>query len=349
MTNATNSGLILSPGEAGHCDDYRLGGAVVDYDAVSGVWRMWYYCRDRRFSRPAPATLGTGRIALAVSDDGVRWSRVTGLLELGSVFVPSDNADRFDCGHVGLTDVTRGAGEWLMWYFGGDTRVVETGMDWLGSVPGLKLRCGLARSADGLTWTRSPGASSSGALFEILADELYAAWPNVFHDGRRFVLHYSAPTLDLKLYRSRALASTDGVHWERLGDLHWVGDTPAYAVSGMVTRHVIINPICDGRRWLMAYTALDADHRRSVALAGSDDGLTWSSLFDAPVFSPGLSGNWDDFGVAVNRIVVVGDAIYLYYYGFRSLVAGDGPRGIGLAIAPLDRASAFVRYDAATK
>ena len=65
------SGLVFAAGPPGGCDDFRVGGATVDFDAIGGTWRMWYYCRDRAFD--GPPMFGTGRIALATSPDGVHW------------------------------------------------------------------------------------------------------------------------------------------------------------------------------------------------------------------------------------------------------------------------------------
>ena len=107
----TMDGLVLPLGPAGRCDDFRVGGAVVDHDALSGLWRMWYYCRDKSFY--GPPTLGSGRVALATSADGVYWQRIDGPEALGAVFAPSPETMDFDSLHVGLTDVSRGAGEWL--------------------------------------------------------------------------------------------------------------------------------------------------------------------------------------------------------------------------------------------
>lgn len=336
MDEPKNRGLIFAPGPAGRCDDYRVGGAVIERDADGQAWRMWYYCRDAAYDRPAPATLGTGRIATATSTDGIAWTRFDGPLELGAVFIPDADQSRFDCGHVGLTDVTRanvdGTLGWRMWYFGGGSEVSETGIPWLGTVTGLRLRCGIATSTDGIAWRRQAGACADGALFDILDDELYAAWPNAIVLEDTTLIQYTAPTLDLAEYRTRVVALQADGSVERLGDLRWDGPEYEHDVGGMITRHVIPHP--DGEGLLMAYTALDAEHRRSIALARSNDGLVWRRQ-PKPILEPGETGAWDDFGVAANRLVVAGDRLHLYYYGFRSLTAPAAPRGIGLATTSL--------------
>ncbi len=310
---------------------------------------MWYYCRDRAYDRPAPATLGSGRVALAVSADGIDWTRVDGRSERSSVFAPSGDLHRFDCGHVGLTDITRRGGLWQMWYFGGDQTLTDSGHPVIGAMTGLALRCGLAVSQDGLHWHRQEsglpaGKTAHGALFERRDDELYAAWPTVIdHDGH-YLLLYTAPPFGMSRMRMRAMRSDDGLVWTRMQDPVLDGGASAHDVGGVVTRSIIANPLPNGRAWLMAYTGLDAQHGRTILLADSADGLRWYRLFEQPVLAPSAACSWDDKGVAVNRIVARDGALWLYYYGFRSLGDDDGPRGIGLAIASLHQLGRFERH-----
>jgi hypothetical protein len=322
-------GLIFSPGPHGRCDDFRVGGAVVDHDARSGLWRMWYYCRDAQMA--GPPALGSGRIAMATSIDGIAWSRVDGLEARGAVFAPGSGADDFDSLHVGLTDVSRGAGEWLMWYFGGELR--SSTRPAIGTQAGLGMRPGLARSSDGISWQRVRGRASGGALIDLPDDRLYASWPNTFWDGRRFIMQVTAPTFDMAHFDTRVMASDNLLDWAPLGDLRWADGTRPWDVCGLVTRQVLLNPLSAGRRWLMIYTGLDGKQGRTIAAADSDDGLCWHHVGDGPFFGVGAPGSWDEYGVAANRLVATADRLYLYYYGFQSL-SGDGLRGIGLASGP---------------
>lgn len=334
-------GRIFAPGPAGRCDDFRVGGAVVDHDQLSGLWRMWYYCRDTIMA--GPPSLGSGRIALATSRDGVVWDRVDGLEAKGAVFAPSDVRDDFDSLHVGLTDVSRGAGEWLMWYFGGNGELRTSTKPGIGIQAGLGMRPGLARSADGVRWQRVRGATPSGALVDFAADQLYASWPNGFWDGRRFIMQLTAPTIDMGRFGTNVFASEDALNWEPLGELIWADGPRPWNTCGLVTRQVLANPVPGGRRWLMIYTGLDAAHARSIGVADSDDGISWHHVGDGPIFAVGAPGSWDEFGVAANRLLAVSGRLYLYYYGFQSL-GSEGLRGIGLATAPIDDLSALRRH-----
>jgi hypothetical protein len=326
-------GLVFLPGPEGCCDDFRVGGATVDHDAVSGLWRMWYYCRDKSFK--GPAMFGTGRIAVAISSDGVHWKRVKGKEELGSVFAPSEQIEDFDSLHIGLTDVTRDAGGWLMWYFGGNSETRTCASPAIGTVAGLGLRCGVARSTDGINWERLRGHDDSGALFDYADDKLYAGWPNAFWDGKQYILQYTSPEIDISHYSTFVMTSVDAINWKPAGDLQWAEVLRDYEREGIVTRQVVENPLAGGRRFLMIYTALDANHQRSIGAADSNDGMLWHQLYDGPIFRVGEDDAWDNLGVAANRLVVANNRIYFYYYGFQTLVDEDGMRAIGLATCPI--------------
>jgi len=328
----TMDGFVFGPGPAGRCDEYRVGGGVVDYDALSGLWRLWYYCRDRELHTRAPKTLGSGRVALATSRDGIDWTRCDGPLTHGAVLEPVDDATAFDSLHLALTDVTRGAGEWLMWYFGGDSAVRET-TSHLGAVKGLGLRIGLARSPDGIQWTRAPGQEPSGAQLGFEDDQTYVAWPNVFNDGRRLVMQYTAPDRALDQYATLTAVCEDGRTWIKTGPLRWLDGPRSWDSTGIITRQVLANPLPIGGRFLMIYTGTDERHARAIGAATSDDGVGWTHLYDQPIFHVGAPGAWDSLGVAATRLVAAGDRLHLYYYGFQSLADDDKPRGIGLAVS----------------
>ncbi len=337
-------GYVYGPGPKGRCDELRVGGGVVDFDVVSGDWRLWCYCRDRELHQRAPKTLGSGRVSLATSRDGIEWSRYDGPLTGGAVFEPSAEPADFDSLHIGLTDITRGAGEWLMWYFGGDSTARETSSAH-GTVVGLGLRPGLARSRDGIHWHRARGATPSGALLDYEPQQTYAGWPNVFFDGRRLVMQYTAPNRALDQYSTQTALFEDG-HWRKVGPLEWIDGSKPWDATGIITRHVLPNPLRTGGRLLMIYTGTDARHARSIAAAHSDDGVRWMHLFDGPVFRVGAQGAWDSLGVAATRLVPLHDRLHLYYYGFQSLGDGEHLRGIGLAVTDADDLRGFERIAA---
>ncbi|MDX2222593.1 MAG: hypothetical protein SFV21_07595 [Rhodospirillaceae bacterium] len=327
-------GLILGPGPAGRCDDAKLGIGVPLWDARGNRWIMWYYCRGQDAPAELPPTLGSHRIAVAVSADGIVWNRLTGLGRAGAIMEPSPNRADFDSLHVGLTDVTFADGRYFMWYFGGDHEELTTPV---GRTAGLRMRPGLATSADGMVWTKVRGPGPGGAIADT-RDGLYSAWHNALHADGKIYMYTSVAARDLSRWDTWIYTTSDhGRTWSVGEPLKWLDKSPGYDGAGELTRSIIPNPLKTGHRWLMAYTALngakDRFQRRSHALAVSDDALSWRRLYDAPIFEIEDESAWDGGGVAAPHLRKVGDQWRLYYYGFaRPEFDKVLPKGVGLAI-----------------
>ncbi len=81
----------------------------------------------------------------------------------GLLFGPGP-AGAWDDERVSGPRVLRAAdGTWRMWYYGRDTRFDR-------EINLASGRCGLAQSADGLTWQRVPGPLTGGSVFEAHSD-----------------------------------------------------------------------------------------------------------------------------------------------------------------------------------
>jgi hypothetical protein len=345
---ATHQGLVIGPGPAGRCDDYKVGIGTPLFDRAAKLWKMWYYCRDQRFPKDFAPTLGSGRIALATSRDGLSWQRFDGPGTGGSVLEPSANPDDFDAMHIGNTDVTFAHGEFWLWYFGGNRVPAKTKM---GEAPGLAMLPGLARSKDGVSWTKVRGPGRGGALFNERPGDVFASWTNGVWDGEKFIMWYTATGPDAQRFDTYHAVSKDGVHWTQRGPISLGGAPRVYDGMGMMTRHVVPNPFRPGPRWLMLYTALDAATerrmRRSIAAATSDDGVVWTRLYDGPIFEAQDADAWDGGGVAGPQLAVLKSELRLYYFGF-PVPAKEAalPKGVGLAIAPGNDLRGFKRYTA---
>jgi len=138
-------GLVMGPGPDGWWDSERVSSPQVLYEA-DGTWKMWYYGRDVTFDR--------------ISKDGIDWERVWGPLTMGSIFEPAPiTEERFDNGHVGISDIYQDNGLYWMWYFGGDQTVIDLNAP--GGITlkakGVIMRPGCAVSRDGLNWIRLEG------------------------------------------------------------------------------------------------------------------------------------------------------------------------------------------------
>ncbi|WP_446831677.1 hypothetical protein [Candidatus Foliamicus sp.] len=344
-------GLILGKGPQGWCDEAKNGGATVRWNDEDQSWWMWYYARDNNYPEGVAPAFGTGRIALAKSADGIAWQRYKGPLTGGAIMDWSSNPEDFDSTHLGSGDVLRHNDEWLLWYFGGDsTTPRELGGH---AVPesyqfkGYRCRPGVARSSDGISWTRIRGAATGGAAVDI-GDNIYGAFPNGIHDGNRFLMYYTTLSPRIFYWETKVAESTDLVNWRVLGNIQWSSDPARWELGGSNTRHILPNPDSSGRRWLMVYTALDArlpGFPRVIGAAESDDGLLWHRKYNDPILHMGPLHNFDSGGVAYPQLIPHDDGrLFMYYYGFANTLNTNEPtRGIGLAISESGRLTDFRR------
>lgn len=334
-TGAVTAGLVVGPGPDGRCDDSKVGIGVPRWDARSRRWMLWYYCRDAAYDPGAPRSLGTGRVALATSRDGLAWTRFDGSLGKGSVLEHGVEPD-YDALHLGITDVTWAHGQWWMWCFGGNRERRPT---IAGALPGMGMRPGLATSRDGIRWTKLRGRGPGGALIDIRNDqEVFASWVNGLHDDGRFGMFFTSVDNGVSLFRSWVSWSTDALAWSAPQELVWEDGARDWDAKGIMTRHIQRNPLGGPGRWLMLYTALHGDKarnmQRSIAAAASDDLVRWRHLHDAPILTIGAPGSWDSGGVSAPQLLKVGRELRLYYFGFPPPQDEERlPKGVGLAIS----------------
>jgi len=343
----TGPGRLFGPGPAGWWDSERVSCPKV-LRGEDGVWRMWYYGRDADFDRQI--LLPTGRVGHAISEDGIHWERVRGPLTMGSVFEPHPREDRFDSGHVGISDIQFRDGLYWMWYFGGD-RIVR---DVLGfPVKGFPLRPGCAVSRDGLNWTRIEGPYN-GALLDAGGpedfDAIMAAWPQVIEwpDGSWRMYYHGLD--QQQRYTLGWAESADGLNWEKRGPLLGPGASGRFDDLGVATRHML--RLDD--RWVMFYEGCgDIGSRmqvdRQLGVAVSTDGLDWQrvpgpnangSVLTSAETGSGPDGEPWDIRLGCPHVVAMDDgSLRLYYIGSnerRGDTELDTVNQIGMAVSDGD-------------
>ncbi|MBE9207388.1 glycosyl hydrolase [Nostoc sp. LEGE 06077] len=312
-TPLNQPGLVLTPGPEGWWDSERISSPQV-LRCLDGIWRMWYYGRDASFDRQI--NLPTGRCGLAISADGIHWQRVQGSLTGGAVFEPHLDSNRFDSAHVGVSNVYFRDNLYWMWYFGGDRTIVEMGKF---QAKGLNMRPGCAISRDGINWVRLEG-NYQGAFLGLGKpgefDALFCAWPQVLpDDDGTWKMYYHTLNPD-KGFLVGLAVSTDGLHWEKVGQILAAGESGSFDDRGIGTRHVLK---IEGQ-YVMFYEGVNTSGYHSIGLAISDDGIHWQKeTGDQPggsVFSHAQknSGLWDARAIGTPCIVPMDDGSFWMYY-----------------------------------
>ncbi len=348
MTGDGQPGFLFNTGPAGRCDDAKVGGAMMRWNPVLEKFCIWYYGRSQDFPAGMAPALGTGSIALMTSDDGLAWDRYDGPLKGGAVMVADENADAFDSVHLGTGDIQWRDGLWHHWYYGGDTGTPDTDNP-IYAFPGYHLHAGHAVSEDGISWQRKPGSAFGGALVDN-GGEIYGAFPNAYQVGNRTLLQVTLKDKDFKGWITRVWASEDLDTWTYLGPMTWSDDPRAYDGDGMITRQVLHNVDGAEAEWMMIYTAVDGwpekKQQRTIAVAVSDNGLTWRRQFDGPIYTAAPLGAWDDYNVANPQLCIRGDELWMTYFGFAD---PQGPnasqRGIGMAVSKSGDLRSFERIN----
>ena len=286
-------------------------------------WQLYYYGNTGSWNGGRKCFLPTGSSGLAVSDDGLSWTRVPGDEEGGAVLVPSDEEGAWDSVHTGVADVVRvGPEELHMYYFGGSDEAIPMGP---GSIVGFRMRIGRARSTDGgRTWAKDEGY----VLDYDESEGLFASWPRIVTgqdldgSGRWRMFYHS---FDGQKWRVFGAESDDsGDTWRRTG-LVLEGGTSEddFDYAGIGTRTVT--------RWrdglLMIYEGVDksSTHSLGAAFCADEASNEWKKLHDgSAILEPGKGplGEWTGQVIGTPYVVTMPDGSLRLYH-----CAKDGPGG----------------------
>ena len=300
--------ILLDVGEAGSFDSTQAKYPCIL--RVGGEWWMWYNGRtDDRF---------TGSIGLAVSLDGIAWTKQNG----GEPVFRHGPQGSFDATKVDHPAVLRFGGKFHMWYTAGDRRSAYT--------------IGYAVSQDGIRWTRGNDATpvfGPGAKGRF--DDKAVLHPAVVRDESGLLHLWYNGVGPQKSFRVGHATSEDGIHWTRQNDGEPVLK-PSIVGSfdeGYVYNVFVNRSAGQFHMWYSAWTANDRrtgpDHN-AVTHAVSSDGNVWKK--DAtPTITNGPEGSVDAYASFACCVVPRGDETWMYYSAGSDRT--DGPYRVSLAVA----------------
>ncbi|MCK6528528.1 glycosyl hydrolase [Myxococcota bacterium] len=318
---------LFGPGTPGAWDEEHVFGSTV-LRGRDGDWYLWYGGRDRALPRVGDCPLG--RIGLATSPDGIRWRRLPGWTRSGCV-LGSGRPGRFDSMVVGQAHCLRDGELLFLWYTGSDGEGTSARAP---DGRGFGLRIGAAVSRDGRKWVpvdgEGPRAASLGRGDGTAWDSARTSSPCVVRapDGR-WHMYYVGADVTRERAQIGVATSRDGLSWEKVGPVLGAGARGSFDADAPGSASALRR----SGRFHLFYEGTDAEGRRRIGLAASEDGVRFSRLAGrAPggaVLDAGSPGSWDEGGVGLPCAVERPDGeVWLYYTGY----AADGrPAGIGLA------------------
>ncbi len=275
----------------------------------------------------AVAALGLGACrAETASLSPLHWTKVRGPLPSGAL-LGAGATNAFD----ERANFTTGALP-----DGGTIRLYYGGSDGTGSCAGITgshWRIGMADSADGVSFTRVPGAETGGAMVDNGApgqfDSQLTYRPVVLKDGAVYRMWFNGSTMpfncpDGTLANDRRIGyaeSADGLTWTK----HYDGDGPGGSVlplgpTGAIDAQQVgyVSVIKDAAEYKMYYSANDATNTWRVALATSSDARHWTKvpgkLAGGAILDTGPAGSFDFACAYQPSVVKERDQLYRMWY-----------------------------------
>lgn len=164
-------------------------------------YHMWY--TSVHADLVGPVEVMKNYMGYAVSTDGMDWTLVN-----PAVISPTSDPGTFDQFHAGQGWVVIEQDTFKMWYWGYN---IDTDQNTIG----------MARSADGETWTTVNGPGHLGSVFDLFMAGLYdqgygLATPCVVKNGDYYYMWYSQILRASNEYTLGCAMSADGVNWIKL-------------------------------------------------------------------------------------------------------------------------------------
>lgn len=172
---------------------------------------------------------------------------------------------------------------WTLWYTGYDPNRQP-----------LTMNLGMAKSTDGITWTRS---SDKPIVEDLWIEDMMV----VRQDQNYYMFAEGAQD------QSQLLRSSDGFHWDRLGtlDVRLTTGQPIEAGPFGTPTAWFENGV-----WNLFYERRDA----GIWLARSKDMKIWTNVADDPVILPGPE-SYDAVMIAMNQVIRTGDQYVAVLHG----------------------------------
>ena len=276
---------ILDAGAGDGWDAYGVSGGWVIQDPETKTYRMWYSGHDAK----------TYRVGLALSTDGLQWTRYekNPILDIGPL-------GSWDSERVADPSVLFDNGVYKMWYhgYGGN----------------ISPRIGYAISRDGVHWEKQGegGVLNPGAAGEW--DAFAVGYPSVYKEGSLFYMWYAGLDRNYGTWRIGYAHSEDGVNWKK----HEGGAVLNVGTEEEWDAESVSYPMVVKRTsgFLMFY----AGYRNQVfriGAASSEDGVRWTKEARNPLIHTGAGDEFDAGAALAPRVMKEGGKYRVWYTGIQ--------------------------------
>jgi predicted GH43/DUF377 family glycosyl hydrolase len=218
-------------------------------------------------------------------------------------------------------------------YIAANGSLVEKNGQLLYFYQGGKLpQMGLARSADGINWTKQPGpVLPPGPIGSW--DERGVADPYVISVDGTLYLYFLGQDRARRQRLGVAISTDDGLHWKKLrtNPILELGDPGAFDEIGLGEPAVWAS---HGYYWML-YTGRDKAEHRRMGLASSQDGVSWTRSTGSPFEG---AAAWNHDVVCDATVLVEGGKVRIWYGGGNRPQPAEGLNGqIGTAVLEASR------------
>jgi predicted GH43/DUF377 family glycosyl hydrolase len=331
-------GSVLGLGAAGDFDEKS--NFTISAFKEDGIVKLYYGGADSTGDCPV-INGATWRIGLAISADGLNFTRVPGD-QAGHAILDVGAPGQFDDHLTYRPYVLKDGNLYRMWY---------NGSNHFFNCPNGELsksrRIGYAESTDGIHFTRSydgPGPGGSvlplGPDGAMDAQQVGYVW--VIKDNAQYKMYYSANDPG-NFWRVALAVSTDARHWTKVpgnqtgGAILDLGPSGSFDVACAYEPSVVKESDSLYRMWYRGCQTAGIFGGASLGTLGyaeSKDGITWVKIpqpgAGGAALGLGLTGAFDDTGITTPSVFLENDVWKMYYAAFDS----NGVYMTGYATAP---------------
>ncbi len=290
---------VLKKGVPINSDFYAISDCWVMKD--NGVYKMWY----TGGGPVSPDTILHSNIGYAWSVDGISWIKEANnpVLDISKTAWDSSGVETVT---VIIDNDAPAIERYKMWYAGQ-------------TINAIRYDIGYAYSADGIQWTKHPGAVITVGISSDW-DNAFIEGPSVIKDGNVYKMWYAGYDAEIDGQSTDGKASigyatsVDGINWTK-----YFSNPVLKTGIGMWDAVYVQDPhvVKYNNLYHMWYGGVNVydNYYQQTGYAYSVDGINWVKSTSNPILKRGSSGTWDANTASFPSVIIEGDKLKMWYTG----------------------------------